>query len=291
MTTTVTETNRKLSKLINRLSEIRDFAIASENQFATAIEGIHPFYKSSARNLIHYLALRTFDLGTVQEQLSTLGLSSIGHSERYTLVNLNNILHLLQLLKGDERFDQKNGFKMDYPNSKKRLGVHATELFGPHPPRSRTRIMVTMPSEAATDKKLIGKLLDAGMNCARINCSHDTRGDWGKMIRNIKRISGKKGIPCLIYMDLAGPKLRTGSIQKNTKEPKKKKKAKKKDGILLHIGDTLEIHESAIKGRPAIISKKGNKNALITRMAKPSPRNAFISSTDMAGATPDLTLA
>ena len=242
----------QLDKLIQRMTEIRDYALNCEAGFSEDIENIHPFYQASAKNLIHYLAIRTFDLQTIQEQLSTLGLSSIGHSERYTLVNLNNILQLLELLNSNRSLETESSFTMNYPKSKKRLSIHAKELFGDRPPGSRTRIMVTMPTEAAHDKKLIGKLLDAGMNCARINCSHDNCEDWRKMIKHLKNISKKKGNNCLIYMDLAGPKLRTGKIKKAKKNTKQKK-----IGLLLKEGDILHIYQKNTEGKGAKINKKG----------------------------------
>ena len=63
------------------------------------LEEIHPSYRDSAINLLHYLALRGFELRPLQDQLSSIGISSISHSERYTYTNLSNILYLLYLLK------------------------------------------------------------------------------------------------------------------------------------------------------------------------------------------------
>jgi len=252
-----TASTLELDQLLQQIKEIREYALKCEAAFEKEIRDIHPFYQASAKNLLHYLVLRTFNLATIQEQLSTLGLSSIGHSERYTLVNLNNILQLLELLNSSKSIQEEKGFTMNYPKSKKRLEIHAKELFGERPLGSRTRIMVTMPSEAAHDRKLIGKLLDAGMNCARINCSHDTCEDWTKMIKHIKKLSKKKGISCLIYMDLAGPKLRTGTIKDNEIKAKQKKGKKKKIGILLKEGDFLHIYQEVIEGKAVKLNKKG----------------------------------
>lgn len=252
-----TNATLEVNQLLRQVKEIRAYALKCEAAFTEEIRDIHPFYQASAKNLLHYLALRTYDLATIQEQLSTLGLSSIGHSERYTLVNLNNVVRLLELISNSKSTQKENGFSMNYPKSKRRLGIHAKELFGDRPFGSRTRIMVTMPSEAAHDRKLISKLLDAGMNCARINCSHDTSEDWTKMIKHIKNISKKKGSNCLIHMDLAGPKLRTGTIKNSKKNTKQKKGKKKKIGILLKEGEFLHIYQSDIEGKAAKVNKNG----------------------------------
>jgi len=248
----VSNKNRTIDKLIHTLTDIRSYLLACEEAYQNKFENLHPYYQSSAKNLIHYLALRTFDLREVQEQLSSLGLSSIGHSERYTLVNINNVLHLLKLLNQQES-ELEQHFSMDYPKSKKRLETHATQLLGKRPIGSRTRIMVTMPTEAASNTKLVNKLLEEGMTCARINCSHDSIFEWEKMIKRIRKASNKKGIPCKIHMDLGGPKLRTGFIK-----PKKGKSSNKRTAIILKEGDQLHLYKKNIFGQSPVYNKKGN---------------------------------
>lgn len=52
------------------------------------------------------------------------------------------------------------------------------ELLGPEPARRRTRIMVTLPPEAATQPKLLHELVDHGLDLARIICAHDGPAAW-----------------------------------------------------------------------------------------------------------------
>jgi pyruvate kinase len=73
--------------------------------------------------------------------------------------------------------------------------------------------MVTMPAEAATDYLLVHRLLTSGMNCMRINCSHDDPETWAGMIRHLRDAERATGKPCRILMDLGGPKLRTGPME------------------------------------------------------------------------------
>jgi len=76
--------------------------------------------------------------------------------------------------------------------------------------------MVTVPREAAEDYELVRQLLANGMNCMRINCAHDDIEAWSAMIANLQRAKQELGRECRIEMDLAGPKLRTGSIDPTT---------------------------------------------------------------------------
>jgi pyruvate kinase len=57
--------------------------VAAESR--SFIDGVPPDYRESARNLIHYLALRRHDLRALQPKLSALGLSSLGRSEARVL--------------------------------------------------------------------------------------------------------------------------------------------------------------------------------------------------------------
>ena len=74
--------------------------------------------------------------------------------------------------------------------------------------------MVTMPSEAADDPQIIEELLAAGMDVMRINCAHDDESRWLKMIQHLGRAKQRSRRSCKIFMDLAGPKPRTGPIGK-----------------------------------------------------------------------------
>jgi pyruvate kinase len=72
--------------------------------------------------------------------------------------------------------------------------------------------MITLPSEVADDYSLIKEMLVQGMDCARINCAHDTPEIWARMIEQINLAKRETGRHCRILMDLGGPKLRTGEI-------------------------------------------------------------------------------
>lgn len=79
--------------------------------------------------------------------------------------------------------------------------------------------MMTLDSESTHQPHLLEELLRHGMDIARINCAHDTPKDWKMLIDSIRHaeerlIQRDQGVGrrCRIVMDLAGPKIRTGSM-------------------------------------------------------------------------------
>ena len=92
------------------------------------------------------------------------------------------------------------------------LRRRAVELFGPEPADRQTRIMVTLPPEAASDPSVVRALIEDGMNLARINCAHDDADAWAAMIGHVRAASAAFGRVCLVAMDLPGPKVRTGPL-------------------------------------------------------------------------------
>jgi pyruvate kinase len=75
----------------------------------------------------------------------------------------------------------------------------------------KTKIVCTL-GPAVDSEDRIRALIDAGMNVARINCSHaepDMRERWVGWIR---KIADEKGVFVAILFDLQGPKFRLGEI-------------------------------------------------------------------------------
>jgi pyruvate kinase len=75
--------------------------LEAEAEFGGAIEMAAPEFRKSIRNLVHYLALRRHDLRELQEQLASIGLSSLGRTESHVLANLDAVLEILHRLKGE----------------------------------------------------------------------------------------------------------------------------------------------------------------------------------------------
>ena len=179
--------------------------------------GTHPAHASSARNLLHYLALRRRDLRPIQAHLARLGLSSLGRCEPDVLRNLDAVLDVLDRLQGGPAVPRGVAAESALPREEgsSRLQRHADDLLGPARRDRGARIMVTLPREAADDPALARALIASGMDCARINCSHDDEATWGRMIRHVRAADGAAR-RTRILMDLAGPKLRTGPLLAQT---------------------------------------------------------------------------
>lgn len=169
-------------------------------------QALNPAYHASAQNLLVYLALREGDLHGLQLRLSALGLSSLGRSEAAVLPAVATLINTLERLLG--------GSPAARPTAKAAnpLADHARMLFGSPAAEREVRIMVTLPREAADNYSLVRDLLAAHMDCVRINCAHDEPASWKRMIEHVRRASAELDRPCKVFMDLPGPKLRTGPI-------------------------------------------------------------------------------
>lgn len=197
-----------LEHVSRELSSLRSEMVGAEQQYFPGLGDLPEAMRASARNLLHYLALRRHDLRPLQGRLASLGLSSLGRAESQALANVDAVLDIVSHLD--------KGIGADEPALERGhalLRLHADALFGPMPASRDVRIMVTMPPEAATDFMLVRDLVASGMDCMRINCAHDDRSAWQAMLRHLARAREETGRPCRVLMDLAGPKLRTGSIE------------------------------------------------------------------------------
>ena len=198
------------------LKSIHDRAIEFESMHADELAAVHPEFSDSARNLVHYLALRQSDLNSLQETLTSLGLSSLGRSERNVLGSLRAVSAALGSLRGEAvSLAPDTGDELALNNTVAR--GHKEALLGASPPGRDVSIMVTMPTEAGDNGELVAEMLAAGMNVARINCAQDDEATWQRIVDNIREASRDIGTECRVVMDLGGPKLRTGPLEPGPK--------------------------------------------------------------------------
>ncbi|MGE0116013.1 MAG: pyruvate kinase [Steroidobacteraceae bacterium] len=202
-----------LSALRNSLLQLKNAMLALEQQHTELLAGIAAQHQGSARNLLHYLAMRKQDLRALQTQLAGVGLSSIGRSEAHALSTVNAVLDLLDRILNTSTSIQIDASPCDLISGTHLLENHGIALLGPPPGERSVRIMVTMPGEAADDYTIVHRLLENGMNCMRINCAHDDAVAWRKMIEHLRMAQATLGRQCAVLMDLGGPKLRTGDIE------------------------------------------------------------------------------
>ena len=200
-----------LKELIKKVQRLVDYSHALETKYAKKIRKAHSKNKESAKNLVHYIALRQHDVRRLQRQLAVLGLSSLSHSESHVTSNLQLILSNLNRF-ADNNEELADDVHPSLLQGQKLLTLNTEALLGLPTQDRNGRIMVTMPIEAAHDYELVKDLIHLGMNAARINCAHDSEVEWLAMISNIKQARKSLNLECKIIMDLAGPKIRTGKL-------------------------------------------------------------------------------
>ena len=90
----------------------------------------------------------------------------------------------------------------------------------------RTKIVCTL-GPASSDAATIRRLIESGMNVARMNFSHGSHDEHKERIETVRSAAHELGQPVAILQDLQGPKIRVGQM---------------KDGsVILREGETLTI--------------------------------------------------
>lgn len=184
----------------------------AESLWSPWLAAVAPANQRSARNLVRYWAIRQCDLRDLQGRLAGFGLSSLGRAEAHVAAALLLVQAAIDAMLGKE-WQRPGPAIVGIDEGSRLLRLRTRELLGPPPPGRSTRIMVTLPPEAATKPELVAALVQRGMNVARINCAHDDAAAWRSMAQNVRHAAAASGRTCLIAMDLAGPKLRTGPLE------------------------------------------------------------------------------
>ncbi len=230
--------------MIARLSAVRDELLEVAEGWRPWIAGREADRDASARNLLQYLALRRHDLRDLQDPLIALGLSSLGGSEGHVQASVDAVLAALRTLVEHPPQSPSRSAPIRFGHSRELLALRSEALLGPARPGRPTRIMVTMPTEAATDPDLVREMLVAGMDCMRINCAHDTAPQWRAMLENLRAAEKRTRRQARVVVDLPGPKLRTGPL---APQPTRDSKG---DYVRLGIGDRLILTRAADMGLP-----------------------------------------
>jgi pyruvate kinase len=96
----------------------------------------------------------------------------------------------------------------------------------------RTKIVCTI-GPASADIEIVRRLIDAGMDVARLNFSHGTHDEHARVVENVRRASEDVGKPVAILQDLQGPKIRVGQMLNG--------------GVLIHKGMRLVLTNEPIE--------------------------------------------
>jgi len=97
----------------------------------------------------------------------------------------------------------------------------------------KTKIVATI-GPASSDFATLSELIRAGVRIFRINCSHGSKAERIQLIRLCRQASKSLDIPIAIMIDLQGPKIRIGELEKPS--------------ITLQIGQTVKVTNQPIRG-------------------------------------------
>ncbi|MCX6143467.1 MAG: pyruvate kinase [Ignavibacteriales bacterium] len=103
----------------------------------------------------------------------------------------------------------------------------------------KTKIICTI-GPATQSVEMMVRLIEAGMDVARLNFSHGVREQYQKVIDNLKQASAITGEHITILQDLGGPKIRTGLLEQKS--------------VALATGDVFTFTTREISGNAEIVS-------------------------------------
>jgi pyruvate kinase len=104
--------------------------------------------------------------------------------------------------------------------------------------KRRTKILCTI-GPASESRQMLRKLIKAGMDGVRINFSHGTNEEHGKVIETVRQLSKEMRKPIAVVIDLQGPKSRIGDIEEG--------------GIFLKPGHGITITTRKVLGGEGIV--------------------------------------
>jgi pyruvate kinase len=81
----------------------------------------------------------------------------------------------------------------------------------------RTKIVATI-GPASREPETLLRMVQAGMDVARLNYSHGTLDEHAETLRRVRDAAGRVGKPVAILQDLPGPKLRIGPLREDIVE-------------------------------------------------------------------------
>ena len=182
----------------------------SQAEHEAAIAAVAGEHRAGAMNLVHYTALRQRDIRELQHDLLDIGATSLATTEpdvRAKVQAARNVVGALAREPGPWGIDANNA-ALDRGGAILESNVEAA--LGPLRPEGATRIMVTLPSEAATDLSLVAECVAAGMDIARIIGAHDDTATWEAMAANVRAAAESAGRTVLVSMDMPAPNCARG---------------------------------------------------------------------------------
>ncbi len=155
-----------LARLLGRLDTLPERLETAEAAWSEWLAAVAADYHASARNIVRYWAIRQIDLRELQHQLAGSGLSSLGRSEPDVEATRRIVGSAVMAMPKDGR-QPAIASAVGADEGGELLRSRTVDLLGPVPADRETRIMITLPSEAATDPLLVRPQLERGMDVAR----------------------------------------------------------------------------------------------------------------------------
>lgn len=210
--------SKLLESTLQEIEALRGEVLALEDQLPSD----HPNFQSLL-NLKQYLLLRQEDRTQLQEKLFLMSLSSLGRSTAHVAASIETLSLQLKCSETHQPITaaEENRRHISILEAIKLTSQKSRALFGGESSerlsKQKTSVMITLPSYAADDDGLlIRQLAEAGVRIFRINTAHDNAAVWQAMADVIKDINKdlEENKLLKIFVDLAGPKIRTGAIRK-----------------------------------------------------------------------------
>src|SRR5215210_3669958 len=107
----------------------------------------------------------------------------------------------------------------------------------------RTKIVATI-GPASRDPEVLVRMVEAGMDVARLNFSHGTAEQHAETAQLVRAAAGRAGRAVAILQDLPGPKLRIGQLRDGIAELKPGDRVTFECGQDGALGDARRMHIS-----------------------------------------------
>ncbi len=88
--------NDDIVRMIEQLDSICEVARELEGQYKKQLSTVHPKFKKSALNLLHYMALRHHNIFDLQLKLDRLGLSILDRAEGHVMTSILTVKNILK---------------------------------------------------------------------------------------------------------------------------------------------------------------------------------------------------
>lgn len=120
----------------------------------------------------------------------------------------------------------------------------------------KTKIVCTIGPSCAGEEMLV-KMIENGMNVARLNFSHGTHQSHAEMIRMVRNAADKAQRPVAILQDLQGPRIRIGEITPA-------------EGVFLNNGDRVVLYTTDFQGDAGVDFPEGSLRIPVNYSGLPS---------------------